>query len=54
MIEVVLMVKREGIDKTWQVAPYKVTDEANAERIVAFLRNAWSIPFEWKLATLSC
>ena len=50
MVEVILMIKRENIDKTWQPAPYKVTDEASAERIVKFLRKAWSIPFAWKLA----
>ena len=53
MVEVILMVKRENIDKTWQPAPYRVTDEASAERIVKFLRKAWAIPFAWKLATLT-
>lgn len=53
MAEVVMMVKREGLDKTWQVAPYPVTDEADARRLAGFLQKAWSIPFVWKTATLS-
>lgn len=53
MAEVVMMVKREGLDKTWQVAPYPVKDEAGALKLVEFLRKAWGIPFVWKLATLS-
>jgi len=51
MAEVVMLVKREGLDKTWQVAPYPVKDEAGALRLVEFLQKAWGIPFVWKLAT---
>lgn len=47
--EILLLVKRTGIDKTWQVAPYPIKTVESAQRLVAFLQKAWGIPFEHKV-----
>jgi hypothetical protein len=44
--EMLLLVKRIGLDKTWRVAPYPIRSRDHAERLVEFLQSAWSIPFE--------
>lgn len=46
--EVLLLVKRIGIDKTWQVAPYKLTSAAGAERIAQWLKQSLP-PFEYRV-----
>jgi len=47
--DLVMLVKRSGIDKTWTVAPYSISSREHAGKLAAFLRKAWSIPFEWKV-----
>lgn len=46
--EVLLLVKRIGIDKTWQVAPYPIKTKAGAERLVEWLKQSLP-PFEYKV-----
>lgn len=36
----VLLVKRDGIDKNWQVAPYRITSREHGERLAAWLTRA--------------
>ena len=38
--EVLLLVKRVGIDKTWQVAPYPRMTRERTERLAEWLRRA--------------
>jgi len=45
-----LLIKRTGIDTRFEVAPYDIKSEAQAQRIVAYLQKAWGIPFEWRVA----
>lgn len=46
--EVLLLIKRIGLDKTWQVAPYKIASLAAAEKLVKWLEL--SLPaFEYKV-----
>jgi len=47
--DLVLLVKRTGIDKSWTVAPYPIPSRERAEKLVVFLQKAWGIPFEWKV-----
>lgn len=44
--EVLLRVKRIGIDKTWQVAPYSIKSVAGAERLAEWLKQSFP-PFEY-------
>ena len=57
-METILMIKRlpvtekefEG-DKTWQVAPYQITDKAHAERLLAWLQKTVlkNVPHDHKI-----
>lgn len=38
--EVLLLVKRVGIDKTWQVAPYPRMSRERTERLANWLKSA--------------
>lgn len=46
--EVLLLMKRTGIDKTWQVAPYPIKSKAGAERLAEWLKLSLP-PFEYKV-----
>ena len=52
MSEVLLLVKRIGIDKTWQVAPYEIKSEKAAERLVEWLRRSLP-PFEYRVTRVN-
>lgn len=43
MTEILILVKRPSIDRTWQVAPYPIKDRAHAERILAWLKAQMNI-----------
>ena len=47
--DLVLLVKRTGIDKSWTVAPYAIPSRDYAKHVADFLQRAWGIPFEWKV-----
>lgn len=47
--ETLLLVKRTGLDKTWQVAPYPVKSREGAECLATWLKTVWSVPFEYKV-----
>lgn len=46
-----LYIKREGIDRRWQIAPYEVRSYAEAEKLIEFVRPTVPVPFEWKVTT---
>ena len=46
--EVLLLIKRRGIDQTWQVAPYPITSQIGAVRMVQWLRKTLP-PFDYKV-----
>lgn len=46
--EVLLLVKRIGIDNTWQVAPYPIKSVAGAERLAEWLKQSFP-PFEYRV-----
>lgn len=48
--ELLLLIKRRGIDKTWQVAPYEVKSEMSAVLLVQWLRRSLP-PFDYKVVT---
>lgn len=47
--ELVMLVKRTGIDKKWEMAPYPIPSRDYAKHVADFLQKAWGIPFEWKV-----
>lgn len=49
--ELVLLIKRNGIDKSWHQAPYQIKSKAGAEKLVAWLRQSLP-PFEYRVVTL--
>jgi hypothetical protein len=52
MSEMLLLIKRIGIDKTWQVAPYPIETAAGADRLAAWLGRVWAAtPFEYQVIT---
>jgi hypothetical protein len=51
--EVLLLVKRIGIDKDWQVAPYPRLSRERTERLAKWLREALpGCPMETRIVTL--
>lgn len=49
MSETLLLIKRTGIDTTWQVAPYPIKDREHAQWLVGFLNRTWRVPFEFRI-----
>lgn len=56
MPETILMIKRAptdgfGGDKTWQVAPYQIQDDAHAKRLLAWLQKTVlkNVPHEYRI-----
>jgi hypothetical protein len=51
--EVLLLVKRIGIDKTWQVAPYPAMSRERTERLADWLRRSLpGCPMETRIVEL--
>jgi len=51
MSELILLMKRDYIDKQWQVAPYPIESRERGEKLVKWLRNGQfkKVPFEYRI-----
>lgn len=59
-METILMIKRAPMpeiefdgDKTWQVSPYSIQDEAHAKRLIMWLQKTVlkNVPHEYKIVS---